>query len=172
MSLLHILTGILKFSVGVSVWTRYMKLPQILQFALSRNLTNVLIMGLLIVLHTCELIIKSTITYLNWKHSLNRSQEHRKYFLCPFALYYLPNRFMSNFIISRIFCREGGIKSVSVVLSALAVYNVNTLYFNARSFPEKSAKTGNLSTIKTQCPSQLSCIHIRWKFNEKMSSIL
>jgi hypothetical protein len=23
------------------------------------------------------------------------------------------------------------------------------LYFNARSFPEKSAKTGNLSTIKT-----------------------
>ncbi len=92
MSLLHILAGIVKFSVGVSVWTRYMKLPQILQFALSRNWTNVLIMGLLIVLHTCELIIKSTITYLNWKHSLNRSQEHRKYFLCPFALYYLPNR--------------------------------------------------------------------------------
>ncbi len=49
----------------------------------------------------------------------------------------------------------------SVVLSALAVYNVYTLYFNARSFPEKSAKTGNLSTIKTQCPSQLSCIRIR-----------
>jgi hypothetical protein len=40
---------------------------------------------------------------------------------------------MSNFIISRIFCRERGIKSVSVILSALAVYNVNTLYFNARS---------------------------------------
>ena len=63
---------------------------------------------------------------------------------------------MSNFLISRIFCREGGIKSVSVVLRALAVYNVNTLYFNARSFPEKSAKTGNLSTIKTQCPVQAS----------------
>jgi len=43
------------------------------------------------------------------------------------------------------------------VLSALAVYNVNTLYFNARSFPGKSAKTGNLSTIKTQVskPAQL-----------------
>ncbi len=26
--------------------------------------------------------------------------------LCPFALYYLPNRFMFNFLISRIFCRE------------------------------------------------------------------
>ncbi len=77
--------------------------------------------------------------------------------LCPFALYYLPNRFMSNFLITRIFCRV-----VSVVLSALAVYNVNTLYFNARSFPEKSAKTGNLSIIKTQCPNQLSCSHIRW----------
>ncbi len=46
---------------------------------------------------------------------------------------------------------------MSVVLSALAVYNVNTLYFNARSFPEKSAKTGHLPTIKTQCPNQLSC---------------
>jgi hypothetical protein len=55
---------------------------------------------------------------------------------------------------------------VSVVLSALAVYNVNTLYFNARSFPEKSARTGNLSTIKTQCPNQLSCS--RMKFNVKM----
>ncbi len=31
---------------------------------------------------------------------------------------------------------------MSVVLSVLAVYNVNTLYFNAPSFPEKSAKTG------------------------------
>jgi hypothetical protein len=82
--------------------------------------------------------------------------------LCPFALYYVPNWFMPHFKISRIFCREWGIKSVSVVLSAIAGYNVNTLYFNARSFPEKSAKTGNLSTIKTQCPSQLSCIHLRW----------
>ncbi len=69
---------------------------------------------------------------------------------------------MPNFKISRIFCRERGIKSVSMVLSALAVYNVYTLYFIARSFPEKSAKTGNLSTIKTQCPSQLSCSRIRW----------
>ena len=69
---------------------------------------------------------------------------------------------MSNFLISRIFCHEQGIKSVSMVLSALAVYNVNTLYFFARSFPEKSAKTGNLSTIKTQCPNQLSCSRIRW----------
>ncbi len=49
-----------------------------------------------------------------------------------------------------------------VVLRALVVYNMNTLYFNARSFPEKSAKTGNLSTIKIQCPNQLSCIRIRW----------
>jgi hypothetical protein len=37
----------------------------------------------------------------------------------------------------------------TVPLSALAVYNVNKLYFIARSFPEKSAKTGNLPTIKT-----------------------
>jgi hypothetical protein len=72
---------------------------------------------------------------------------------------------MSIFLISR---RERGIKSVSVVLSVLAVYNVNTLYFNARSFPEKSSKTGNLSTIKTQGPSQLSCIHLRRKFSVKM----
>ncbi len=43
-----------------------------------------------------------------------------------------------------------------------------TLYFIARSFPEKSGKTGNLSTIKTQRPCQLSCIHIRWKFSVKM----
>ncbi len=35
----------------------------------------------------------------------------------------------------------------------------------------KSAKIENLSTIKTQCSNQLSCIHIRWKFNVKMPSI-
>ena len=51
-------------------------------------------------------------------------------FLCPLALYYAPKRIVPNFKIYRIFCRERGIKSVSVVLSVLAVYYVNSLYFN------------------------------------------
>jgi hypothetical protein len=36
--------------------------------------------------------------------------------LCPFALYYVPNRFMPNFEISRIFCRERGIITINVPL--------------------------------------------------------
>ncbi len=53
------------------------------------------------------------------------------------------------------------------------MYNVNTLYFIARSFPEKSAKKGNLSAIKTQCPSQLSCsiLYVQIDQGDKMEGL-
>jgi hypothetical protein len=55
---------------------------------------------------------------------------------------------MSNFLISRIFV-------VSVVFSVLAVYNVNTLYFIARSLPEKSAKQEICQQSKLSVATQL-----------------
>jgi hypothetical protein len=70
-----------------------------------------------------------------------------------------PNGPGGRWFMKKIWCRKS---CVILPLSVLPVYNVNTLYFNAHSFPEKSAKIGNLSTIKTQCPNQLSCSRIRW----------
>jgi hypothetical protein len=63
---------------------------------------------------------------------------------------------MSNFLISRILFRKRGIKSVSVVLSVLAVYNVNRLYTLMPALSQKNLRKqeiGQQSKLSVQASS-------------------
>jgi hypothetical protein len=76
------------------------------------------------------------------------------YTLCPFALYYVPNRFMPI--------------SKSPAFFVWAGHKGNPPpHFMSRT-PRKIFE--NLSKIKTLWTCQLSCKHKWWKFNVKMSS--
>ncbi len=58
-----------------------------------------------------------------------------KYFLCPFAVYYLRYAVMSFFTISRIYLTDGKRAGQKVHRKiAAAVQNVKPLYFLSRSF--------------------------------------
>ncbi len=64
-------------------------------------------------------------------------------------------------------CSAGGFPSNHILSGPCRT----PLYFMYRT-PRKIRENRNLSIIKTQCPSQLSCIRIWWKFNVKMEEML